>query len=166
MLEQTIVPLGVEQLLLIKARLLKLVIHIGRDHEIVLIPDQCQKIFIHRLRRWQIPVDIDVPGPESPARLVIREGIEPAGIHVCEAKSLLEIEEPLVKPLPAVDEACRGGKPGAGADHDRIGRFYLFLQPADTILPAARRTIKITLQRAYEVDPFPQDLLIIRLLFI
>ena len=43
-LPQAVVPLGVEQPLLVKARQLELVVHIGGQDKVVLVPHQLQQI--------------------------------------------------------------------------------------------------------------------------
>lgn len=55
--EQAVIALRVEQPLFVEPRLLEAVIHVGRDHEIVLVGHQRQKGIIHRFRRVRVAVD-------------------------------------------------------------------------------------------------------------
>ena len=54
-LEQTVVPLRVEQPILVEASALELVIHIGRHDEIVLPLESRQKIAVRVIRRSPLP---------------------------------------------------------------------------------------------------------------
>ena len=60
-LEQTIIALRVEQPLFVKTRLLKAVVNVGCDNEIILVLHQLQKVIVDRLRRVLIAVDVDIP---------------------------------------------------------------------------------------------------------
>lgn len=66
-LPQAIVPLGVEQPLLVEARQLELVVHIGGQDKVVLVLYQLQQIAIYRLRRLFIAVYQDLPGSTRPS---------------------------------------------------------------------------------------------------
>ena len=65
-LPEPVVALCVKKPHLIKARFLKAVIHICRDHKIVRILHQPQKLPIHRLWRVHIAVDPNVAAPVCP----------------------------------------------------------------------------------------------------
>ena len=112
-------------------------VHVCRDHKIILIPDQGEQVPINRLGRVDIAVEINMPCPPCPAGLLVREGIKAAGVHVPDPEVLFEIKEIPVEPLTAVGEARSGGKTCSGADHDRVGSSDLIFQPADVLLPAA-----------------------------
>ena len=126
-LEKTIVPLRVKQALFVKTCTLELVIHICRDHEIILVYDQGKQVLINRLRSIDITIEIDVPCPPCPAGFLILKWIKTAGVHVPDTEAFLEIEEIPVEPLPAVGEACSSGKAGTRADHNSVGPSKLIL---------------------------------------
>ena len=98
------------------SRRLKLVVHVGGDDEIVLVPHQLQQVIVHRLGRWRVAVEPDIAAPEGPALLLRGEGVEPVGVHIVKAVLLLKVGEVPFKPLPVIGEARRRGQPGPGAD--------------------------------------------------
>ena len=122
-LERAVIPLGIEQPLLVNPRRLELVVHVGGDDEIVLVPHQLQQVIVHRLGRGGVAVEPDIAAPEGPALLLRGEGVEPAGIHIVKAVLLLKVGEVPFKPLPVIGEArrrgrahsLRGGRAGPGA---------------------------------------------------
>ncbi len=121
-MEQAVVPLGVEQAVLIEACLLEAMIHVGGEDEIVLVPDQIEELPIHRLGRVHIAVDPNIAAPVGPKLLLRRIGVETAGIHVGEAVFPAEVRKVFFESLPAVHEARRRGQTRARAD-DHSVRF-------------------------------------------
>ena len=119
-LEQTVIALRVEQPLFIKARLLKAVIHIGRDNEIILVLHQLQKIIVDRFGGIHIAVDVDVPAPIRPEFFHRGEGIEAAAVHILNAVLLRKVGEMLLKPFAGVSEARRRGQSCTCADDHGI----------------------------------------------
>ena len=116
-LPQAVVPLGVEDAALVKARPLELMVHVGGEHEVVLLPNQVQQVPVHRPGRVHIPVVPDVPAPPGPVLLQAVKGEEAPGVHVWDAVFLLKIPEIALKPLPGVGEASRGGQPRSRPHH-------------------------------------------------
>ena len=60
-LPEAIIPLGIEQSLLVEACLLKLMIHVRSDHELILIFHEVQQAVIDWFWRQNIAVYVDVP---------------------------------------------------------------------------------------------------------
>ena len=87
-LEQAVIALRVKQPLFIKARLLKAVIHVGRDNKIIFVLYQLQKVLIDRLGRIHIAVDVDIPAPIRPMLLRRGKGIKAAGVHIPNSRTL------------------------------------------------------------------------------
>ena len=116
-LEQAVIALRVKQPLLIKACFLKAVIHVGRDHEIVLVSHQLQKVVIDRLRCIHIAVDVDVPAPIRPEFFLCGERIEAAAVHIPHAVLCRKIGKVFFKPFAGVGEARRRRQTGAGTNH-------------------------------------------------
>ena len=83
-------------------------IDIRGDYKVVLVPNKRQQIFVNGLWRVDIAVEVDVPRPPGPARLLVREGPEAARIDVRDGEALDEVEKVLFKTLSAVGEARRG----------------------------------------------------------
>ena len=127
-LEQTVVTLRVKQAGFVKARTLKLMIYVCGDHKVVFVLHQCKQFVIHRLRRINIAVKVDVSRPPGPASLLVRERPEAAGIHVRDTETLNKIEKIPLKPFAAVGQARRCGEARARADHDRVRGIDLRLQ--------------------------------------
>ena len=136
-LEQAVVPLGVEKPLLVKPRLLELVVHVGGDDEVLLLPHQVQQPVIHRLGGGHVAVEIDVSGPPGPLRLLIREGIEATGIHIPDAEFLVKIEEIPLKALSIIHKSRGGGEPRPRADDHGVRPVDGLPQPRKPLLPAA-----------------------------
>ena len=130
-LPEAIVPLGVEQLRLIKSRQLKLMIHIGCQDEVVLILDQFQQVGIRLTGCHIVSVVVDMPAPPGPVFLQRGKRKETTGIHVGDAVLLMEVGEVLQKTLATIGQASRGGKAGTSADEDGVRAVYLSLQPLD-----------------------------------
>ena len=108
-MEQAVITLRIKEALLVKPCPLELMIHISRDHKVILIRHQFQKLPVYRLWSINIAVVVDMPCPPRPARFIIREWVEASGIHITDAKLLRKIEEIPFKPLAAVGQA-RGGR--------------------------------------------------------
>ena len=98
-------------------------IHICGNHKIIPVPHQLQQFPIHWLRRIDITVAIDMPGPPCPAGFLVGKGIEAAGIHIGDAEMLLEIEKILIKPRTAVGQTRSGGKTGPCTDDNSVCCF-------------------------------------------
>ena len=132
-LEQTVITLRVEQALFIESRLLKAVIYIRGNDEIVRIPYQVQKLIIYRFRRVHISVDPNIAAPIRPKLLLCGIGIEATGIHIRKTILRRKVREILFKPFPVVNEACRSGKPGSRADDNGICVCKSLFQPFNII---------------------------------
>ena len=137
-LKEAVIALRVKQPGLVKTRAPELMIHVGRDNEIVLILYQSQQIGIDRLRRVDVAVKLDVPRPPGPAGLAVREGIEAAGIHVRDAEALDEIEENLLEALAAVGQPGGRGEARSGPDHNGVRGFQFLPEAGDVFFPASR----------------------------
>ena len=159
-LEQAIVPLCVKQAAFVKARPLELMVHIGGDDKVILPLHQLQQVPVHRSRRVNISVEIDMPCPPSPAGLLIREGIEAPGIQIRDAEALFEIEETAFKPLAAVGQSGGGGQPGACPDDNGIRCFQLRFQPLQLRLPVSGAEGRGGAEGAQGVKTFLNGLLI------
>ena len=92
-LKETKIPLRIEDACLVKARALKGVIDVRRQHEVVPSRDQMQKIGVHIARQRRIAVDVDAPAPPRPEALARRERVEAARIDVLNAKACVKIRE-------------------------------------------------------------------------
>ena len=90
-LEQAVVALRIEEPLFVKACLLETVIHVGGDHEIILILYQRIQVLINGSRRIHAAVHVNISCPESPSGLRIRIRVESAGIHIPYAKTCGEV---------------------------------------------------------------------------
>ena len=120
-LEKTVIPLGIKEPFLIESRLLEAVIHVRRQDEIILVFHQREEIVIHRFRRIQIAVDVDVSGPVRPHDLRLHsQHMKAAGIHVRKTVLFREVGKVCREPLTAIDKARRSGKACTGTDHDSI----------------------------------------------
>ena len=80
-------------------------IHIRRDHKIILILYQLQESVIHRLWRIHVPVDVNIAAPVRPVFLqrVIR--IKAPGIHIVEIIFFLKIRKVLFESFSTVYKA-------------------------------------------------------------
>ncbi len=107
-LKQAVIALCVEEPLLIKARLLEAVIHIGAEHKIIFVFDQLQQLFVNRFGRIHIAVDVDIAAPVRPFFLQAVEGEKARGVHVLKAVGFDKIGKMLCKTRAAVRKACRG----------------------------------------------------------
>ena len=126
-LKQTVIALRVEQSALIKACFLEAVIHIGGQHEIILILHQCKQPVVEIRGRIHIAVHVDVPAPVGPIffqRIIM---IKASGIHVGKMIVCGKIRKIPVKPFPAVGKSCCRRQPRSGADYNRIRLPYFFL---------------------------------------
>ena len=92
--------------MLVKSRLLKLVVHIGSQYEIILILHQRQQFLINQLRGIQITVTENVPAPISPMFFQRIKRIEAAGVHIRKVILGNKVREVMLKPLPGICEAC------------------------------------------------------------
>ena len=130
-LEKAVVPLGVEQALPVKARPLKAVIHIGGQHEVVLVPDERKQLLIDPPGRGREAVDVDVPAPVGPEALRGLVGAEAAGIHVGKMIDSGEITEVLLEARTIISIPGGGGEPGPGADDHGLRLLKRRPQPTD-----------------------------------
>ena len=128
-LPQAVVPLGVKQALFVKPGKLELVVHIGGDHEIILVFHQLQQVLIRLAHTGFITVDQNHTAPPGPVFLQGIIGIESPGIHIMEAVFCFKIRKILLEPFPAVRETGGGGHSCACADDHGVGAFYFLLQP-------------------------------------
>ena len=108
-LKQTVVSLRIKKALFVKARPLKLMIHVCGDHKIRPITDQRQQLMIYRLRRIDVAVEIDMARPPGPTRFRVRKGIKTARIHIHDSEVVSEIEKIPVEALAAVGEPGGSG---------------------------------------------------------
>ena len=120
-LEQPVIALCIKQPLFVEARFLETVVHIGGEHEIVLVLHQVEQIVVDRLRCVLIAIDINVPAPVGPVLLQRGIGVKPTGVHIGKAVFRGKICKILPETRPVVDEACGGGKPGSGPEHHGVG---------------------------------------------
>ena len=128
-LPETIVSLGVEQMLFIKARQLELMVHIGGHNKVIFTLHQLQKRIIDRLGRFFIAVHQDMAAPPGPELLQRGERVKPAGVHVPDAVLLREVSKVLFKAFPGIGQARRGGQSGSRADHHGVRFVKRPLQP-------------------------------------
>ena len=119
-LEQAVIPLCVEQTLLVKASLLKAVVNVGGDDKIIFVLYQLQKVIVDRFGRVLIAVDEDIAAPVGPEFLLRGKGIEAAAVHIPDTVFPGKIGEVLFKPLAGVGEARRRGQAGARSDHHGV----------------------------------------------
>ena len=59
-LEKTIVTLGIKEPFLVKSRLLKAMVHIGRDNKIILVFYQILKVLHKPALVFHVTVDVDI----------------------------------------------------------------------------------------------------------
>ena len=127
-LEQTVIPLRIEQPLFIKTRLLKAVVYIGGQHKIVLVLYQLQKGIIDRFGGIHIAVDVDIPAPVSPVFFQRGIWIKAAGVHIPDAVLCCKIRKILLKSFSVIGETCRGRKPRACTNDHCVGMVQNLLQ--------------------------------------
>ena len=84
---------------------MKAMVYICCDHKIILVLNQVQQLLIYGLRCVDIAIIVNMPGPPGPARFIIRERIEAAGIHVTDPESLSKVVKVFIKAFSAVSEA-------------------------------------------------------------
>ena len=125
-LEEAVVPLGVKQPFPVKARLLKHVVHVGGEHEIIPPLHQLKQPLIHRLRRVHIAVDENIPAPVGPVLLQGGKRVKTAGVHVPEPVFPDKIREILLKSFPRVGKSRRRGEAGSRSDHHGLSLLQLF----------------------------------------
>ena len=135
-LPEAVVPLGIEQPLLVKARQLELVVHIGGEDKVVPLPHQRQQIVIYGPGRPLIAVVEDLAAPPGPVLLQAVKGVEAPGVHVPDAVFGLKIAEIPLKPLPVVGQPRRGGQPGPRAHDHGIGDLQRLSQRLDPVFSA------------------------------
>ena len=106
-LPKSVIALGVKEPFFVKAGALKLVIHIGGQHEVILIVDQGQQFLIYPPGRAVIAVYQNLPRPPGPVFLKAFIRIKSAGIHIMKAVLGFKIRKVLPKPFTAVIEPRR-----------------------------------------------------------
>lgn len=81
-LPEAVVPLHIyiKQALFVKACDLKLMIHVGRQHKIILLPNQPEKIEIRLSGGHVVAVHENMAAPPRPILLQRLKGIESAGV--------------------------------------------------------------------------------------
>ena len=134
-LEKAVVSLGIEETFFIKARFLEAVVHVGGDHEIILVFYQFVQILIDRFRRIHVAVNIDISRPECPPGLYVRIGVKSARVHILNTETLRKIRKVSVETLPIIDKTGGSGKPRTRADHDSIRCIDLCFQFLYGFLP-------------------------------
>ena len=120
-LQQPVIALRVKQTLLVEPCLLKLVVHIGGDDEIILTLQQLEQIFIYRFWGGNVAVEVDMAAPVGPVLFLRREGVEAGGIHVGKAVLADEVGKMPLEPLARIGETCSGRKTGARTYHNGLG---------------------------------------------
>lgn len=105
----------------VEARHLKLVVHICRQHKVVLALHQGQQSIINRPGGVLVAVHHNMPAPPCPILLQRRERVKSPGIHVLDAVFFFEVSEVFLKPLPGVGQSRRSGQPRPRADHHSVG---------------------------------------------
>ena len=120
-LKQPVVALCVKQPLFVKAGLLKTVVHVGGQHEVVFLCDERQQLSVQWDTAVIIAVVTDVPAPPCPVFLQGVKRVKSAGIHVRDAVAFAKITKEAFKPLTVVCERGSRGEAAAGADEDGIG---------------------------------------------
>ena len=132
-LKQAVIALRVEQTVLREARSPELVIDVRRDHEMIPVLHEPEQFPIDRLRRIDVTVNVNIPGPERPAGLIIRKRVKSARIHVPEAEGSGKVREVRLEPLPRVGKPGRRREACARTDHDRVGLRQTFPQNGDPL---------------------------------
>ena len=132
-LPQAIVPLGVEEPGLVEARLLKLVVHIGGEYEVVFFPHQLQKVVVDGLGRVHIAVPVDMAAPPGPVLLQGGEGVEASGIQVWNVVFFDKVPEMLLEPGAGIGKAGRGGQAGARPDDHGVSPVQGLPQPGEAL---------------------------------
>ena len=160
MLKEAVVALGIEQAFSVEACFLEHVIHVGGDHKVVLIGNEPQKVLIDGLWRFHIAVAVDIPAPPGPISLLIREGIEAAGIHIRDDEALCKIREVAHEALAIVDKARRGGKPRSRTNHDGVCRLQFMLKAFKLFRAGADAHGQSIPEPAHTVQSFLNGLLV------
>lgn len=106
-LEQAIIALRIKQTMLIYARQLELMVHIGGEHKVVAPLQKLDQLFIERCGARTIAVHHYLAAPVTPKKLGLREGIKPARVHIVEPKAFLKIREIALKALSRIRETSR-----------------------------------------------------------
>ena len=133
-LKEPVIPLRIEQPLLIKPRDLKAVIDVGRQHEVVFSSHQSEQVLVRLARGLVVTVDIDIARPVRPELLERRKGIKPARVHIVKAILLLEIVKILLKALAPVSKPRGRGEPRARADEHGVRLLQLPFDAFDLCL--------------------------------
>lgn len=107
-LEEPVVALGVVEPLLVEARLLELVIHVGGDDEVVLPAEDAEQVPVRLPDGGVVALHHDRPGPPGPELLPGAIGVEPSGVQVAYVVLRYEVGEALPELLPGVVEPCGG----------------------------------------------------------
>lgn len=103
-LKQAIITLRIEQPMLIESRLLKLVINIGSQNNVILILDQSQQVLIHWFRGWRVAIYPDIAAPIYPVFLQRVKGIKTARVHVAEVVLFCKVVEMLFKAFSRINK--------------------------------------------------------------
>ena len=119
-LEEAVIPLGIEETPLVKACLLKTMIDVCGEDEIILVLHQPEKLVIDGVGRIRVTIEKDVPAPIGPKFFRGSVGIKAPRVHVGETVAVGEITEIGFKPFAAVRVSGGSGETGAGTDHYRL----------------------------------------------
>lgn len=120
-LQQAVVALCVEEASAVEPSQLELVVHVSREHEVVLAAHEGEQVVVGGARRPHVAVAPDVAAPVRPVLLKGVERVEAAGVHVREVVLLYEVAEGRLEARAGVGEASRGGEPSARANDDGVG---------------------------------------------
>ena len=98
--EESVVSLCIKKPFLVKARLLKAVIHICGYDKMILIFYKLRKSLVNRLRRILIAIYVYLPAPICPVFLKFFKSVKARGIHITKAVFFYKVREGLFKSLP------------------------------------------------------------------
>ena len=135
-LEQAVVALRVEEPLLVEARALELVVHVGREHEVVLVAYDFEQVAVGLAHGAGVAVVPHVARPECPALLGRGVGVEAARIHVGIAVALAKVAK---EPLEALARVGKLGSAGGGEARSRAYQHGVGLVDAPRELLSAVR---------------------------
>ena len=115
-LEKGVVSLRGEDPLRRKTRHLKLRVHIGRQHEIILLPHDLQQLFVQRQRTCSIPCEPYMFCPVCPPLFLRLKRVEPGGIEVGEPVAGNPLAELAPEILSRVVQSGSGSQSCSGSD--------------------------------------------------
>ena len=121
-MKEAVIPLGIEETLLRKARLLKVMIDVCGEDEINLVLHQSEKLVVNGTGRVSVAIEEAVPAPVGPKFFRGSVGIKAPRVHVGETVAVGKVPEIGFKPFAAVRISGGSGETGSGADHYRLRR--------------------------------------------